>query len=158
VGSGGPTERMTVQQPIDPQDTYFAVRGGRRNGIDRLFLIGDLDRSSVLLFESELIAVAHEGGAVVLDLRDLISVDAWGLHALQRAAHRAGPDSWRFAIVNARDLVLEAFEGAGIEHLLSGIDLSELLDAGDGRWSEISLPAFLGQRASAQGGRENHHA
>jgi anti-anti-sigma factor len=151
VGSGGPIERMTVQQPIDPHETYFAVRGGRRNGIDRLFLIGDLDRSSVLLFESELIAVAHDGGAVVLDLRDLASVDAWGLRALQRVANRAGRDSWRFAIVNARDLVLEAFEGAGIGHLLSGIDLSELLDAGDGRWSEISLPAFLGQRAGAQG-------
>jgi anti-anti-sigma factor len=151
LGSGGPTERITVQQSIDPHETYFAVRGGRRNGIDRLFLIGDLDRSSVLLFESELIPVAHDGGAVVLDLRDLTSVDAWGLRALQRAADRAGRDSWQFAIVNARDLVLEAFERAGIEHLLSGIDLSELLDAGDGRWSEISLLTFLGQRAGAQG-------
>jgi anti-anti-sigma factor len=141
-----------VQQPIDLNEIRFFVRGGRRNGIDRLFLIGDLDRSSVLLFESELIAVAHDGGAVVLDLRDLTSVDAWGLRALLRVANRAGRDSWRFAIVNARDLVLEAFEGAGIEHLLSGIDLSELLDAGDGRWSEISLPAFLGQRAGAQEG------
>jgi anti-anti-sigma regulatory factor len=145
-----------VQQPIDLNETRFFVRGGRRNGIDRLFLIGDLDRSSVLLFESELAAVAHEGGAVVIDLRDLTSVDAWGLHALERAAaRRACPDSLRFAIVNARDRVLEAFEGAGIEHLLSGIDLSELLDAGDGRWSEISLPALLGQRAGAQGRRGN---
>jgi anti-anti-sigma regulatory factor len=145
-----------VQQPIDLNEIRFFVRGGRRNGIDRLFLIGDLDRSSVLLFESELAAVAHEGGAVVIDLRDLTSVDAWGLHALERAAaRRAGPDSLRFAIVNARDRVLEAFEGAGIEHLLSGIDLSELLDAGDGRWSEISLPAFLGHRAGAQGRRGN---
>jgi anti-anti-sigma factor len=155
VGSGCPTERMTVQQPIDPQETCFAVRGGRRNGIDRLFLIGDLDRSTVLLFESELVAVAHEGGAIVIDLQDLTSIDAWGLRALARAADRAGPDSWRLAIVNARELVLEAFEDAAIEHLLSGIALSELLDAGDGRWSEISLPAFLGQRTGAQGRRGN---
>jgi anti-anti-sigma regulatory factor len=140
---------MTVLQSIDRDEIHFGVRGGRRNGIDRLFLIGDLGRSGVLLFESELVAVAHEGGAVVIDLRDLTSVDTWGLRALERAAHRAGPDSWRLAIVNARDLVIEAFEDAGIEHLLSGIDLSYLLDAGDGRWSEISLPAFLGQRAGA---------
>jgi anti-anti-sigma factor len=121
-----------VQQPIDQHETHFAVRGGRRNGIDRLFLIGDLDRFNVLLLESELVAVAHEGGAIVIDLRDLTSVDARGLRALERAADRAGRDSWRLAIVNARDPVLEAFEAAGIERLLSGIDLSELLDARDG--------------------------
>jgi len=145
-----------VQQATEAPETRLAVRGGRRNGIDRLFLIGDLDRSSVLMLESELVAVAHKGGAVVIDLRELTSIDEWGLHALERAAGRAGPDSWRLAIVNARDLVLEAFVEAGVEHLVSGVDLSDLLDAGDGRWLPISLPPFPGQRAraSARGGGE----
>jgi anti-anti-sigma factor len=136
-----------LQQAIEAPETRLAVRGGRRNGIDRLFLIGELDRSSVLMLESELVAVARKGGAVVIDLHELTSIDAWGLRALERAARRAGPDSWRLAIVNARGLVLEAFAEAGVERLVSGVDLSDLLDGGDGRWSPISLPPFPGQRA-----------
>lgn len=137
-----------MQQADGAKDTTFAVRGARRNGIDRLFLIGELDRNNVLFLESELVGVTHPGGAVVVDLRDLVSIDAWGLRTLERASQRTGPDAWRLSIVNGHGLVLDAFEQAGIGDLLSGPDFSDLLDAGEGEWSPISLPAFLGQRVS----------
>jgi anti-anti-sigma factor len=145
-----------VQQPIDEHEARFAVRGGRRNGIDRLFLIGELDRSSILTLESELVALTHSGGAIVIDLCDLTSIDTWGLRTLERAAQRAGSGSSRLSIVNGHGPVLDAFERAGIDHLLSGADLSDLLDAGNGEWSPISLPPLLGQRVDNryQVGRE----
>jgi anti-anti-sigma factor len=139
---------MTVQQSIDTREERFAVRGGRRNGIDRLFLIGELDRSSVLMLESELVALAHSGGAIVLDLSALTSIDLWGLRTLERAAQHADLRGWRLSIVNGDGSVLDAFERAGFDHLLSGADLSDLLDAGDGEWSPIPLPPLLGQRVS----------
>jgi anti-anti-sigma factor len=135
-----------VQQPIETSDIRFAVHGARRNGIDRLFLIGDLDRSSVLILESELVDVAHPGGAIVLDLRDLTSIDTWGLRTLDRAMQRAGGSTGRLSIVNGQDRVIEAFDSAGLGYLLSGTDLSDLLDGGDGEWSPVSLPPFLGRR------------
>jgi anti-anti-sigma factor len=132
-----------VQQPKADLDTRFAVLGTRRNGIDRLSLVGELDRSTVLILESELVSVAHPGGAIVLDLGDLVSIDAWGLRTLARAAERAGGSRGRLSIVNGHGAVLEAFERAGVAYLLSGTDLSELLDAGEGEWSPVSLPPFL---------------
>jgi anti-anti-sigma factor len=141
-----------VQQPKADLDTRFTVLGTRRNGIDRLSLIGELDRSTVLILESELVSVAHPGGAIVLDLGDLTSIDAWGLRTLERLAQPAGGSRGRLTIVNGHGAVLEAFERAGIGHLLSGTDLSELLDAGTGEWSPVSLPPFLGRRVSTPPG------
>jgi anti-anti-sigma factor len=139
-----------VQQPKADLDARFAVLGTRRNGIDRLSLIGELDRSTVLILESELVSVTHPGGAIVLDLGDLTSIDAWGLRTLERVAQRAGGSRGRISIVNGHGVVLEAFERAGVGYLLSGPDLSELLDAGQGGWSPVSLPPFLGRRVSAR--------
>jgi anti-anti-sigma factor len=139
-----------VQQLRDDHDIRFAVLGTRRNGIDRLSLIGELDRSTVLILESELVSVAHPGGAVVLDLGDLTSIDTWGLRTLERAAQRAGGSTGRFSIVNGHGPVLEAFERAGVGHLLSGTDLSELLDAGDGEWAPFSLPPFPRRQANGR--------
>jgi anti-anti-sigma factor len=139
-----------VQQPKADLDARFAVLGTRRNGIDRLSLIGELDRSTVLILESELVSVTHPGGAIVLDLGDLTSIDAWGLRTLERVAQRAGGSRGRISIVNGHGVVLEAFERAGVGYLLSGPDLSELLDAGHGGWSPVSLPPFLGRRVSAR--------
>jgi anti-anti-sigma factor len=139
-----------VQQPEADLDTRFAVLGTRRNGIDRLSLIGELDRSTVLILESELVSVAHPGGAIVLDLGDLTSIDEWGLRALGRVARRAGGSRGRLSIVNGHGVVLEAFERAGVGYLLSGTDLSELLDAGQGEWSPVSLPPFLRQGVNSR--------
>jgi anti-anti-sigma regulatory factor len=141
---------MAVQEASEAHDTGFVVLGARRNGIDRLFLMGALDRSSVLILESELLGVAHPDGAVILDLSDLLSIDAWGLHTLERAAEGTGPRTGRLSIVNAHGPVLDAFERAGIGHLVSGDDVSDLLDAGDGEWSPISLPPLLRRRVSGR--------
>ena len=119
----------------------------RRNGIDRLSLVGALDLSNVLMLEGELTAVAHAGGALVLDLRELTSIDRWGLHTLERVARRSNSGTSRLFIVNARGPVRDAFEAAGIADLLGGADLSDLLDTGDATWSPISLPPLPGRRA-----------
>ena len=139
-----------MQHPRADLDACFAVLGTRRNGIDRLSLIGELDRSTVLILESELVSVAHPGGAIVLDLGDLTSIDTWGLRALERAARRAGGSMGRLSIVNGHGPVLEAFQQAGLGYLLSGTDLSELLDAGDGEWAPVSLPPFLKRRVTSR--------
>ena len=137
-----------MQNPTTAAEDLFAIRGDRRNGIDRLFLTGRLDRSSVLALEAELNTFAHAEGALILDLRDLDSIDRWGIHALERAQVRASRGSLRLSIVCGPGPVLNAFEAAGRGQILRGSDLSELLESGDGEWSPISLPSLLGQRAS----------
>lgn len=136
-----------AQNPSSAPEGHFDVHGERRNGIDRLFLVGELDHASVLLLEGQLNAIVHAEGALILDLRDLTSIDRWGLHALDRAAKRADQGALRLFIVNGHGSVLDAFEAAGIGHLLNGTDVSDLLDSGDGASSPISPPPLLGQRA-----------
>jgi hypothetical protein len=63
-----------VQNPtVEPDGVRFAVVGDRRTGVDRLSLIGTLDRDAVVLLESEVDGVAHAGGAVVLGLLNPVS-------------------------------------------------------------------------------------
>jgi len=128
-----------VLNPGSAPDLGFAITRSRRNGIDRLCLAGALDHSSVLLLEGELNAVDREGGALVLDLGALVSIDRWGLHTLERVARRSDPCASQLFIVNGQGPVVDAFETAGMGDLMGGPDLSELLDAGDGEWSP-SLP------------------
>jgi ABC-type transporter Mla MlaB component len=135
-----------LQRPRGAHHIPFAVVGARRNGIDRLFLRGRLDRSTVPILESELVNVGHPDGAVVVDLVGLVSIDASGLSTLEEAADRQGPHAGRLSIINGHGPVRAAFEEAGISHLLGGQDLSDLLDAGEGEWSPVSLPPFLGPR------------
>lgn len=133
--------------PSGAADVRFTMNCYRRNGIDRLFLAGALDRSNVLMLEGELDALAPSEGVLVLDLRDLTSIDRWGLHTLERVTRREDPSAARCFLVNGHGPVLDAFEMAGIGDLLNGADVSDLLDAGDGEWSSISLPPLPGRRA-----------
>jgi anti-anti-sigma factor len=135
-----------VQSHIDTTESRFAVRGDRRNGVDRLSLIGELDLESIPTFEHELEAVAHAGGALIIDLRALDAVDADGVHALEETAMHAGQEGWWLFIVNSRSLVRDAFERAGVDMLLSDMDVSEVLASGDGEWSPTSLPPLPGER------------
>lgn len=137
-----------MQNPHSEPETGFFVRGDRRNGIDRLFLIGGLDRSNVPVLDDELDAVAHAGGAIILDLRHLDSVDPFGVRALHEMAQRAARGGWWLFIVNCRDRLRDAFERAGTSSLLSATDVSSVLASGDGKWTPISLPPLPGQRAS----------
>ncbi len=139
-----------MQNSSSAPEDRFDVRGERRDGIDRLFLVGELDHSSVLLLEGELNAVVRAEGALILDLRGVTSIDRWGLHALDRVAQRAGQGAFRLSFVNAPGPVLDAFEAAGIGHLLSETDVSDLLGSCDGASSQTLPPSLLGRRA---GGR-----
>jgi anti-anti-sigma factor len=132
-------------QPIDEPSVRFAVLGDRRNGVDRLSLIGALDRSTVSALEAELDDVAHAGGAVVLDLHNLAWVDTGAVHVLQEIGRRASDAGWLLFIVNVQDPVQEAFERDGAGDLLSA-DVSDVLSTGDGDWAPISLPPLPGER------------
>ena len=137
-----------MQLATEDRGARLAVLGERRNGVDRLSLIGTLDRSTVSLLEPEVGGVAHAGGAVVLDLRNLDAVDLDGVQSLEALATRAGDEGWFLFLVHCRDPVRHAFERDGAARLLSG-DVSDALSAGDGDWTPISLPPLPGQRERA---------
>jgi anti-anti-sigma regulatory factor len=122
-------------------------RGDRRNGFDRIAVAGVLDRSSMLLLESELTAIMRTPVALILDLRGLRSIDRWGVHALDRATHRADACGSRLFIVS-QGTVLVALEAAGIGHLLSSADVSDLLESDGGAWTPVSLPPLSERRIS----------
>jgi anti-anti-sigma factor len=134
-----------MQQPGSAPDTTFVIRGDRRIGIVRLFVSGTLDAFTAAIFERELNAVVHPGGALILDLGDMIAIDGSGLAALERVALRADRDAWRLAIVNSNEAVRRFFEMNGDDHVVSSTDVSHLLDAGIGEWSPIPLPSYLGR-------------
>lgn len=137
-----------MQNTKTAPESLFAVRGDRRNGIDRLSMLGELSRSTVPLLERELDDVAHAGGAVVLDLGALESVDASGVRALGRDGARRG--SRPMAVVHRQlwrscpRCVRESRAGA----LLSVTDVSDVLASGAGEWSPISLTRVPRQRTS----------
>ena len=135
-----------MQNRIDTPESRFIVRGDRRNGVDRLSLVGELDRDNVSTFEDKLEGVAHVGGALIIDLRDLEAVDPDGVRALEATAQHAGQDGWWLFIVNSRDQVRHAFELAGADMLLSETDISDVLASGDGGWAPMSLPPLPGER------------
>ena len=126
---------------------HFAVLGDRRTGIDRLSLLGTLDRSTIPLLEEEVAGVSHADGALVLDLHNLDAVDVDAGRALQSRARRAAAGGWLLLIVHSREYVREAFVREGAADLLCA-DVSAVLSPGDGRWAPISLPPLPGQRVN----------
>jgi anti-anti-sigma regulatory factor len=134
-----------VQNAIDAPHVHFAVLGDRRNGVERLSLIGTLDHSTVRMLEREVDDVSHADGAVVLDLANLDMVDIDAVRALEVIARRAVEERWFLFIVHCREAVRKAFEREGGAGLLSA-DVSEVLSSGDGDWAPISLPPLPGQR------------
>jgi anti-anti-sigma factor len=135
-----------VRQQNDSLEPALAVRCERRNGIDRLSITGELDIFTAQILQREIDDVAHAGGALILDLRDLRFVDRFGVRVLERAAERACCESWRLCIVNPRDDVRYVIEMARADPLLSADNVSDFVDEGDADWSPISLPTLLGHR------------
>ncbi len=135
-----------MQNRIDAPESRFVVRGDRRNGVDRLSLTGELDHDNVSSLQDELEGVTHAGGALIIDLSELDSVDEDGVRVLEETASHAGQDGWWLFIVNSRGLVRDAFERAGADMHLSDVDVSEVLASGDGEWSPTSLPPSPGER------------
>lgn len=134
-----------MRQQNDSLEPALAVRGVRRNGIDRLFVSGELDIFTAPILQREIDDVAHAGGALILDLRDLTFIDRFGVRVLERAAEHAGREVWKLCIVNGQADVRHVIETARADHLLSANDVSEFVDEGDEDWSPISLPTLLGQ-------------
>lgn len=137
-----------MQQPNVAPEATLDVRGERQNGIDRLFVEGELDVFTAPILQRELDTVVHTGGALILDLSDLTFIDRFGLHFLERAAEYAGREGWHLSIVNCQGAVRQVFETAGTDHLLSETDTSDLLDTGNGE--SAPLPSLLRQRESRQ--------
>lgn len=141
-----------MQDAIKAPHVHFAVLGDRRNGVERLSLIGSLDVSSASVLEREVDDICHTGGAVVLDLYNLDRVDIDAAHALEAMARRVADGGCSLFIVHCPDPVRAVFERDGVGHLLS-VDVSEALSSGDGDWSPISLPPLPGQRVDTARGR-----
>ena len=116
-----------------------------------MVLGGVLDRSSVLMLESELSVIMRTPVALILDLRGLRSIDRWGVHALDGATHHADRCGSRLFIVS-QGLVLLTLQAAGIRHLLSSADMSDLLESDGGAWTPVSLPPLPEQRTGGQPG------
>jgi anti-anti-sigma regulatory factor len=136
-----------VQTAAEAPHVHFAVLADRRNGVDRLTLIGTLDRSGQLLLEREVAELAHAGGALVLDLHNLVVVALDAVRSIRAMARRAKEAGWSLFIVHTRQSVREAFEGVGASDVLSA-DVSTALAGGGGDWSPISLPPLPGQRVN----------
>ena len=134
---------------------HFAVLGERRNGIDRLSLLGSLDRSTIHLLEDEVAGVAHADGALVLDLHNLDAVDIGAVRALQEMARRAVVEGWLLFIVHSRESVREAFVREGPPISLCA-DVSAVLSPGDGDGRRSRCPPCpgSGEHDTAPDGRE----
>ena len=76
-----------MQKAIEAPHVHFAVLGDRGNGVDRLSLIGTLDRSTLTLLEDEVATVSHVDRALVLDLHNLVEVGVDAVRALLAMAH-----------------------------------------------------------------------
>jgi anti-anti-sigma regulatory factor len=136
-----------VQDAIEARGARLAVLGDRRNGVDRLSLIGTLDRSTVPLLAPEVDGVVHPGGAVVLDLRNLDAVDLAAVRMLEALTRRAFDEGW-FLFLVCLEPVRAAFERDGALGLLSG-DVSQALSEGEGDWTPVVPPRSPGQRERA---------
>jgi anti-anti-sigma factor len=134
-----------VHKSIDSSDIHFGMLGDRRHGVERLSLIGTLDRSTVGALEQEVEELAHPDGAIVLDLHNIHAIDVDAVRVLGSMAQRADDGGWLLCLVNAQARVREAFERAGHARLLGG-DVSDVLSSGNGDWAPISLPPLPGQR------------
>lgn len=133
-----------MQNTTEAPQVRFAVLSDRRNGVERLSLIGTLDGSTVALLEDEVSAVSHAGGALVLDLHNLDTVEIDAVRALEAIAKRAADEGWFLFIVHCRRPVRQVFERDGAAGLLSA-DVSAVLSDGAGDWAPISLPPSPGQ-------------
>ena len=98
---------------VDTPHVHFAVLGDRRNGVERLSLIGTLDRSTVAILEREVDDVSHAEGAVVLDLHNLDVVDIDAVRALEAMARSAADGGRLLFIVHGREPSGKRSSGTG---------------------------------------------
>jgi anti-anti-sigma factor len=109
------------------QEELFAVRLESRNGIQRLFLIGQLDRVSVALFRHEVDGFSLED-ALIVDLRYLTFLDLTGLRAIDGFLQRTVRPGSQAHLVNATDRVRATFVSAGKGRFLNPDATTEVVD------------------------------
>ena len=103
----------------NPEQTPFAIRAERRNGVARISAIGELDLRTVPLLERAIEAVDQlDPATVVLDFRGLRFVDSTGVHSILRAHIRATENGSVLVVVNTSESVRKVFELTRTEHLL----------------------------------------
>jgi anti-anti-sigma factor len=112
---------------LAPQEELFAVRLESRNGIQRLFLIGQLDRASVALFRHEVDGFSLED-ALIVDLRYLTFLDTTGLRAIDGFLQRTVRPGSQAHFVNATARVRATFVSAGKGRFLNPDATTEVVD------------------------------
>ena len=103
---------------MQQQEELFAVRSENRDGIQRLFFIGQLDLVSVALFRHEVDGFRLED-ALIIDLRHLTFVDMAGLRAIDGFLQRTVRPGFQALFVNASPRVRDTFVAAGKGGLLN---------------------------------------
>ena len=113
---------MTVVfRPDEVLDLAFAVSGDEDDhGNTRMSLSGEFDLAGIPLFAQELERLQARGRDVELvDLAELVFIDAVGLHAVMDVREGAGDGRPPPALVGAGAPVARVFELVGLEHHLA---------------------------------------
>jgi anti-anti-sigma factor len=96
------------------------VRSEEKNGTARLWLSGEFDIAGIPLFAEELDRLQRHGRDVaVLDLAQLVFIDALSLQAVLAVGQAGSNGRPRPALVGACPAVSRIFEAAGLEHHLA---------------------------------------
>jgi anti-anti-sigma factor len=107
-------------RPAEVLDLTFAVGSEVENGTTRLWLSGELDIAGIPLFVEELERLQRDGRDVdVLDLAELVFIDAVGLHAVTAVRERVSNGRPPPALIGAIPPVSRVFELVGLEHHLA---------------------------------------
>lgn len=108
-------------RPDEVLELAFAVRGDEDDhGNARVSLSGEFDLAGIPLFAQELERLQARGRDVELvDLAELVFIDAVGLHAVMDVREKAGDGRPPPALVGASAPVSRVFELVGLEHHLA---------------------------------------
>ena len=117
-----------------------------RNGVTRVALSGELDMATAPKLTAQLREFETErDGLVLLDLRDLRSIDSTGLQALLEAHARSKTNGHRLMLMGANRTVRRVFEVTRKQSLLNEKDILLALDRFLG-----DLPRPAGRSESAE--------
>ena len=107
-------------RPDEVLELEFAVGSELKNETTHVWLSGEFDLAGVPLFEEELELLRSQGRDVtVIDLTQLVFIDAVGLHAVLAVGERLGNDRPPPSMVGAIQPVSKVFELVGLEDHLA---------------------------------------
>ena len=107
-------------RPDEVLELEFAVASEEKNGTAHVRLSGEFDLAGIPLFVEELERLQRNGRDItVVDLEQLLFIDAVGLHALVAVRDRVREGGSPPALVGASPVVARVFELVGVEHRLA---------------------------------------